>query len=554
MFKVVFSLITSSFVAVSAHGLTEAEYLAKNKAYTDELVAFYAKENISAKQAAQLAAQKKTADADLKKAATALTVTTQQLTKEQTWLNTLNVKQANKAQLESDLQVQKQQNSSAMSQVNAQLTTANVQLQNINAIVGQLENEKSLILQKVNTQKQLVSLAEDNIGDLEWDIRNLQSDIWSMDNSIRSLERDIQQLQMQKNLETDPNQQMQLQNQISSKQNQIQQLQSNKMFANNTISSKQNQIILERSQLAQVQSQLNILNIQLNGKQGEINSQVSVLNQVQTQVNGLKAQQSSLLQKSKAINSEMSLLANLPTHIATTEQNIAILSQTQIQQQNLVQMQQATADGVGQSLQQLTQQIQADKANVLASEAAHEAALNSFLATSPSLTAVIPAEGAMAIDSLLVTENLAQSKDWSVFKGTSTTLNGAAVCGASTQLLNAPAGVVSELMVLKLINADGSFSSPFLVTTHSTISGLVTHGQLKTDKTKNVRMPLLQSPVAQEKALISRYSDTAQLISALKAHNSANVEFVIPGSKMQVPFSLRGSSAMISDLESRCKN
>ena len=229
------------------------------------------------------------------------------------------------------------------------------------------------------------------------------------------------------------------------------------------------------------------------------------------------------------------------------------LTNTKAQQTSTVNQQQSNFNTVSAAHKQLEQKIVADKAAVLQSEKNHDALLAEYLKTAAqTATPVVVDENAVGIQSLVVTEQLAQNKDWAVFKATSSTL-GADVCAASTQILDTASGTLSELMVVKIINDDGSFSSPFIFTTHSMIPEQVLKGQIKTDKSKAVLLPLFQSPVMNESAVISRYSDIATLTSALKAHNIATIEFSIPGSNVVVPFSLRGSNAMINDME-RCAN
>lgn len=545
-----FTAIT--FTALVASAITEQEYLLKNKTYTDGLLAYYAKEDITNKQLTNLKNQKKTAESDLKKATSALATTTKQLTDKQALLVSLKDKQLNKAQLESNLLNQKQQNQSQINNLSGQISNVNSQLQNVNFEISQLENQKSLILQKVNTQKQLVALAEQNVKNLQWDIQRLKQDIQQDKNKIDNLQFDIQILQNQKQQAQDPIQKQQIQNKIDNKKSNIQQLKQQINFAQNQINSKEIQLSQEKSQLNQAESQLSSLSIQLNGKQNEINSQVNAQNQLESQLSSLKNQQASLVKKNKNIDAELDVLANLPLYIANAEQDINNLTAQKTQQEGAVLNLQTQLNTTTQALSQLEQQAASEKATVLASEVDHDAALKEFLATATA-TPVVLGEMPMSIDSITVTETVTTSKDWSVIKGSSTTL-GANVCAASTRLLDETTGVLSELLVVKLVNTDGSFSSPFVLTTHSMIPDLVVKGQLKTDKSKSILLPILQSPVVNEKALLSRYSDTAKLISSLKADNSAKIEFTIPGSPVTVPFSLKGSSAMINALESSCKN
>ncbi len=536
-----------------AGAITEQEYLAKNKAYTDSLLSFYANESIQAKQLVQLKADKKTADGDLKKATTALNDTNKKLASAQAQLVSLKDKQQNKAQLEVDFNAQKQQNLATISSLNSQIAGKNNQLNAVNSEISQLSNEKNLIQQKVNTQKQLVDLAQNNVNSLEDDIDDLEREIQQAQWRINNLQSDVQFLQIQKDQAQDQTQKQMIQQQINSKKNEIQNLKSDINFAQNSISSKKVQLIGEKSQLSQAQNSLTSLNIQLNGKQNEINSQVSIQNQLEGNISSLKSQQSNLVQKNKNIDNELNVLANLPAYIADAEQTVNGLVAQQSQNQSLLTAAQSKADGVGATLNQLQLKVDADKAAVLANEKDHDAVLKEFLA---GVTPVVPAvvgEMPVSIDSIVITETVAQNKDWSVIKGSSTTL-GANICAATTRTLNEETGVLSELLVVKTVNGDGSFSSPFILTTHSMIPDLVVKGQLKTDKSKSILLPLLQSPVANEKALLSRYSDAAKLISSIKADNSAKIEFTVPGSPVVVPFSLKGSSAMVNELEAKCKN
>lgn len=549
------SILIASFtlVVAQASAVTEQEYLIQNKAYTDNLLDFYSKEEIQNKRLAQLKADKKTADSDLKKATTAVTATANKLAAANTQLTNLKNKQQNKPQLEADLNSQKQQNSSSINNLNSQISGKNNQLNAVNSEISQLENEKSLIQSKVNTQKQLVDHAQTNVNRIENEISDLERSIQQAQWRINNLQSDVQFLQMQKDQAQDPTQKQIIQNQINNKKNEIQNLKSDISFSQNVLFSKKNQLINEKSQLSQSQSAMSSLNIQLNGKQNEINSQVSIANQLKNSIASLKSQQNNLVQKNKAIDTELNVLANLPTFIADTEQNIVGLTAQKQQDDAVLTASQSQADGVSQALSQLQTQVDADKANVLAFEKSHDAVLKEFLATATAVSPAVIGEGTVSIDSITVTEAIAQNKDWSVIKGSSTTL-GANICAASTRLLNAETGVLSELLVVKTMNADGSYSSPFVLTTHSMIPDLVVKGQLKTDKSKSIVLPILQSPVANEKALLTRYSDAAKVISSLKADNTTKIEFTIPGSPVVVPFSLKGSNAMINELNAKCKN
>lgn len=540
---------------LTAWSMTEQEYLAKNKSYTDGLLAYFQAEDKANLDLSAALAAKKNAEASLKKATTELTATTQKLSKEEARLVSLKDKLANKNQLESSLQAQKQQNLNSISNLNGQINNVSNSLQNVNFQISQLENEKNLIVQKYNTQKQLVSLAENNVRDLEFDIRRLEREIDQNNNRIQRLRQEIQSLELQKSASDDPAVKQQLQQEIEQNRNRIQRLKSENDFAENSLSSKKFQLINENSQLNQEQNKLSSLQIQYNGKQNEINSQVSLQNRLENDLASLRAQKSSLVSKNNSIDSELDVLANLPTFIANSEQTIQSLKTLKIQQDQVVVQAQAEATSTGAAVTQLQQKIEAEKIALLASEKAHDAALKEFAFIAKPVTAPTPlAEGTISIDSLLVTEEIAKSKDWSVFRGTSTTLGGTNVCAASTQVLDTVSGVLSELMVVRTANQAGVMSSPFLVTTHSRIADLVVQGQLKTDKAKSILLPILQSPVANEKALIARYSDTASLVGYLKAHNSAKVEFTVPGAPVSVPFSLRGSSAMINEMLAKCKN
>lgn len=546
-------IVAATLTAFAAHAITEQEYLAKNKTYTDGLLSYLSTEDKNNKQLETFKAQKKTTESDLKKANTTLATTSKQLGEKETLLASLKQKELNKVQLESDLNTQKQQNLNKISSLNGQISNVSGQVQSVEFEISKLENDKTLIQQKVNTQEQLVKLAKNNINNLEWDIQLLQNEIQNNDFKISNLKSDINSLQIQKGLETDPLQKQIIQNQIDNKKSNVQQLNQENNIKDSQVNSKQLQVINEKSQMNQAQSTLNSLNIQLNGKQSEISSQVNLLNQLQGNLNNLQAQQSTLVKKNKSIDAELDLLSNLPLHISNAEQAIVALSAQKTQNETSVNTLTTQLSAVSSMLTQLQAQVDADKAAVLASEKDHDTVLKDFLASVVATPVVTPTELQLSIDSITVTEQVAQSKDWTVFKGASTTL-GANVCAASTRVLDATTGVLSELLVVKMVNADGSYSSPFVATTHSMIPNFVVKGQLKTDKSKSLVMPLLQSPVANEKALISRYSDTAKLISSLKADNSTKVEFTVPGSSVIVPFSLRGSSAMINEFLSKCAN
>lgn len=553
-YKVLYAL-TLGLLTTPTFAITEPEYLTQNKTYTDLLLAQFQFEDKALLDLAASKISKKNADDALKKITADVATTTKKLAQEQNNLVSLKDKQANKPQLEASLSSQKQMNISKINSLNNQIVSTNGSIQQIDSIINQLENDKNLILVRMDTQQNVVDQIQRNIDRLNNDKWPYSVQLMSIDSDIRSLNRDIQYLENQKATTTDPTIIAQIQVQISQKNLKIQSLQMDQMRIQQQIQSIDFQIANENTRLNQEKNQLSILQIQLNGKQQEINSQVSVQTNFKNELNGYQSQKSSLIAKNKTIDTELDILANITTYIATSEQTIKDLTSLQAQQNAQVSLAQNIATSTATQLANKQQQIDSAKTALLAAEKNHDAVLKEFSKTvKPITTPVVLPEGTLSIDSLIVTEPIAQLKDWSVFKGTSSTLNGTTVCAASTQMLDSVSGVLSELLVLKTIGASGEFSSPFIITTHSRIADFVLKGQLKTDKAASVLMPLLQSPVINEKALIGRYADTANLISYLKSHNSAKVEFTVPGAPVTVPFSLRGSSAMVNKMLDTCKN
>lgn len=141
-------------------------------------------------------------------------------------------------------------------------------------------------------------------------------------------------------------------------------------------------------------------------------------------------------------------------------------------------------------------------------------------------------------------------KQWSAYKGFSALLN-KNVCAASTQIIDQATGTSAELSVIKTINSDGSFSSAFLFVTHSGLASPLYKGRLKTDKSKEVSLTLVQAETG-ERSLLSRRSDTPLLISALKNQNAVKVDFVSVQGPITVPFSLSGSNKVINEMEKQC--
>lgn len=544
-----------SVLAASAQAVTEQEYLVKNKTYTDQLIAFYLDEETNKIQFDKMKAEQKHFETELKKATATLGGIQKNLNETTALLAQLKNKQTNKDQLEANLKSQKQQNSSKINQLNSQVSNLNSSLQSVQLTLTQLESEKSLIQQRINTQRQLAHLAESNIFNLEFDLRNLDQRINNNRNKIQDLRSEIQILRAQKEATQDPQQKQAIQNRIDNKRNQISHLENDIQLASSSKSNKQLQLVNERADLNQANSNLSSLAIQFNGKQNEINSQLSRKNQLSQQISSLNSEKITLSNQNKNIDSELLLLTQLPQHIQSAEQNISSLNNSKLQQEVVQSSLQAQLTAQNQNVAQLQNTISTQLQNVLSSEREHDDDLKKFLGqlvSSPIDMAFNP-ENIISIDSVVVSQKLAESKDWSVFKGVSTTLN-ADICAASTRVLDTTVGFVSELMVVKIVKGDGSFSSPFVVTTHSLIPGLVVAGQLKTDKNKAVVMPLLQSPVSYEGALISRYSDNEKVMSVLKADNTARVEFTIPQAPVEMTFSLRGSSAMIRELSKVCAN
>jgi hypothetical protein len=548
----VLSVITLTTVA--AWSVTEQEYLLQNKTYTDGLVEFFKNEDKLGRQVESLKKVKKETEAQLKTQTATLASTTKKLNNEQTTLTSLKDKELNKVQLEANLKSEKQQNLNKINNLEGQISNASNQLQNINFTVSQLQIEENSLINKYNTQQQVVNFAESTVRNLEDDIRQLRFAIERAQDQIQRLNNQINNLEVQKATEPDPVIQAQIQAEIQQKKNQKQNLKSDIDFAEARLNSKKLQLINAESDVSQEQNKLSTIRIQLNGKQNELRAAYAQQSQIKNEVDSLKSQKSSLVSKNSSINAELDVLANLPFYIGESQNKIQALTQQKNQQEATVNQTQATLASVSTNLTTTQQQLETSKATVVAQEKNHDVVLKEFLTTAAVVAPTILPEGTISIDSTLATELIATSKDWSVFKGTSTTLGGGNVCVASTQVLDSVSGVISELMVVKLGDAVNGYSSPFLVTTHSRIADIVVKGQLKTNSSKSILMPLLQSPVANEKALIARYSDTASLISYLKAHNTAKVEFTVPGAPVTIPFSLRGSSAMVSKMLDSCKN
>ena len=548
----VLSIIT--LATFTAWSVTEQEYLLQNKTYTDGLVEFFKNEDKLARQVEGLKKAKKETEAQLKTQTASLASTTKKLNSEQNTLTSLKDKELNKVQLEANLKSQKQQNLSKINNLEGQISNASNQLQNINFTVSQLQNEENSLINKYNTQQQVVNFAQNTVRNLEDEIRQLNWDIDRAQEQIQRLNNQINNLELKKSAELDPVIQAQIQDEIQQKKNQKQNLKSDIDFSQARLNSKKLQLINAESDVSQEQNKLSTIRIQLNGKQNELQSAFNQQNQIKNEVDSLKSKKSSLVSKNSSINAELDVLANLPFYIAESQNKIQALTQQKTQQEATVNQTQATLTTVSTNLTTTQQQLDVSKATVITQEKNHDVVLKEFLTTAAVVAPTILPEGTISIDSTLATELVATSKDWSVFKGTSTTLGGGNVCVASTQVLDSVSGVISELMVVKMGDAVSGFSSPFILTTHSRIADLVIKGQLKTDSSKSILLPLLQSPVANEKALIARYSDTASLISYLKAHSTAKVEFTVPGAPVTIPFSLRGSSAMVSKMLDSCKN
>ncbi len=544
----------STFTCFIAAATTVPEYLVQNKTYTDNLIEFFKKEDNILKQVDVLKKSKNESEAKLKAETSALSSTSKKLTSEQSNLTSLKEKELNKAQLESSLKSQKQQNQNKINNLDGQISTVSGSLQSMNFTISQLENEESLLVGKYNTQVQVVNFSQNTVQNLEGEIRQLNREIENAQDQIQRLNNQIDNLEAKKTTEPDPIVQAQIQTEIQQKKNQKQNLKSDIDFFQARLNSKKLQLINAESDLSQEKNRLSSINIQLNGKQNELQSQYNQQDRLENNLNNLQAQRSSLVSKNNGINAELDILANLPFYISESENKIQAFTQQKAQQEANLNQTQATLTAVTSDLASAQLQIDTARADVLAKEQSHDAELKAFLATVAVVPPLVIAEGTISIDSTFVVEPIATSKDWSAFKGTSTTLGGANVCVASTQVLDSVSGVVSELMVVKMGDTSNGFSSPFVLTTHSRIADLVAKGQLKTDSAKSVLLPLFQSPVANEKALIARYSDTANLVSYLKAHSSAKVEFTIPGAPVTVPFSLRGSSAMVNKMLETCKN
>jgi len=147
-------------------------------------------------------------------------------------------------------------------------------------------------------------------------------------------------------------------------------------------------------------------------------------------------------------------------------------------------------------------------------------------------------------------QQIATSKDWNVFTA-SFSETATDVCAASVQTADTKTGTTAELVVGKMKNADGSYSSPFVIVTDTTGTAIY-KGSIKTDAGKEYQLTLLQD--ASEKALLARYADAAAIIASLKNGNATKATFAPKGAPViSVPFSLRGSSNAIAQLDTVCK-
>ena len=142
------------------------------------------------------------------------------------------------------------------------------------------------------------------------------------------------------------------------------------------------------------------------------------------------------------------------------------------------------------------------------------------------------------------------SKNWSAFKTTSASL-GSDACVASTQLVDQTTGLVAELSVVKKLNTDGTYSSPFVTVGNAGAVAPIYGGNLKTDKTKAFSLTLWQN-VDPGVSLLSRYNDNANVIKALRNDNTVVVNMVGPNQKIALPFSLSGSSKVIAEMDKVC--
>ncbi len=552
------SLIALSLLPLSvfAQNVNDQNYLLSNKNYTDNLINFLSTEETNNIKLSALKDVEKKSNTKLINSERQLKNLKDSITSEEARLISLENKLKNKPQLENQLNSEQQQNQLQKSNLDNQLALTSNDLQDLNFKVSSLERERSLLESRLNTQVQLFRLSEQTVNSLEREIDDNKRDIQQNYRQINNLRNDIERLRLEREATQDPSEKQRLQQQIANIRDRIQNLESESRLKDSQVSVNEIRLVSENSQKRQIENTVRSINIELQGNSDQLNSQKRLQRQVEDQANIIKNQIAKLLSRNKDINSELNLLANLPSSIANSKNSISNLKVTLPPLEVAVLNDKNNLTSATDKVVNFQKILNDEKLNLLNSENVQTQELNALLLElqrNVNSTPVVPFSS-LGLENNLNIEPLAQSRDWSIYKSNITTLSNSRICAASTRTLDKVTGTVSELFVLKLINADGSYSSPIVLVTHSSTSNPVYSGELKTDRAKPLVMALFQSSIQGEVSLVSKYSDISGIISSLKAHNVTTVKFTIPSSNQTLQFSLRGSNAAISEMLNRCKN
>ncbi len=536
-----------------AQGDDYADYLLENNKYTAELVNFLSVED---KESLALGLEEKnlsSLNSQLNKLQKDISQLDSQLQSQKELLAGYKDKQINKDQLLAQYKQQKNQNSSRIQSLNTQINGVQSSLSNINSQISLAENDRRIIVNNINTQERLAQLAQQKINQLEWDIRDIEREINRNQNQIQNLRAQNQKLKSDAQQTQDPNEKQQLLSQVQQNQNRIERLRNENQRLESQNSVKKSDINFQRSEYNAAQSQISSLRIRLNGKENELRNLFQTKNQFDSEIAGYNQEIATLTRRNQQLDRQISELNNLPQLIAQTEQEISTTTQQkQLKSAELINGQKSF-DGLTASYKLKKDNFDQMKSQVLVSETDQDEWIKNILSLPLEDSTVDESTQNPELTTLIVSETLNTNKDWVVFKAKSQLLD-QEICAAGTESLDKTTGAQAELLVVKILNQDGSYSSPFIVSSKAMMSQPLRSGSFKTDKGSTLTLPILQGTQASEKNLVSRYSDQQKAIGWLKAHNSVRVEYKLANSSETLVFSLRGSSAMINEMLKTCSN
>jgi chromosome segregation ATPase len=536
-----------------AWALDYSQFLDENKQFTNSLVSFLDFEEYAELELLQMDKELSLEKKHLNSVVSNVESTQKQIAQAELRLIDLKNKAANKETFLENYKSQKNENINRINSLNNQISSKQSSINQVNDKIALVEIEKNSLEYDLSAQQQISNKALLNIDRINRDINLNQSEMNRNRYAIESLKMRNDNLKIKISMTDNPNEKNMLMNEIERNRREMDQLRNQNQYLESQNNQLKSQIYTEQNDYNFAQNQINNIKIRLNSKYNELNSYTQTKNKFQVELKNLSYEKTSLEKKNALIDQNIFELNNLPELMANTQIEITKSKES-------LQSLEVDLSSQKEIVQKLETHYASNK-NILAlnkqkvlDEEVQQRELVSEVKNMQIEDSVV--DDTLS-DSVLKTLSdvviIKESKDWSVFKGYSLLLN-QNFCAAGTEVVDKISGAQSELLVIKTISTTGKHSSPFIIVSGSKISGKIKSGTIKTDKTKVLDIAVLQGLESSEKNLISFYTDNSFLIKSLKSYNSAKVEFILANKSQSQSFSLRGSSAMISEFEKVCNN